>query len=254
MAYKVTELARLSGVSARTLRYYDQIGLLRPERDENSGYRTYGEKQVNRLQQILFYREMDVPLEEIGKILNDPAFDCEEALEHHLCTLLGRKERIEGLIQTVTQTIRSMKAGTEMNDPDKFEAFKKNMIQGNSETYGQEITEKYGSEAVQNSNARLAGMTEQDWKKQQELSEKIFELLNTAMKKGDPAGREAQEAAELHKQWLVLFWGEERYSKKAHRALTESYVSDSRFTAYYDSRLGSGAAEFLRDAVSIFTK
>lgn len=254
MQYKVNQMAKLSGVSTRTLRYYDQIELLQPARVENNGYRLYGQRQLDKLQQILFYRELGVPLEEIKTILNSPGFEPEKSLEGHLLALQNKKAQIDDLIQNVKKTIKAMKEGTNMSDKDKFEGLKQNLIRENTQKYGAEVTRKYGKSIVDASNEKFAGMTEMQWEKQESLSKSIFELLAIAMVKHDPACDEAQKAADLHGQWIRMFWKDGTYSKEAHIMLAETYVSDPRFTAFYDEKLGPGAAQLLRDAVAIYAK
>lgn len=252
MGYRVNELAVLANISTRTLRYYDQIGLLTPERADSNGYRIYGQVQIDRLQEILFYRELGFPLEEIKQFLECPDFDKEKSLESHLSALLNKKERIEALINNVTKTIRSMKEGLIMSDKEKFEGFKKDLINENTTKYGDEVIKKYGKEVFDASNERLSGMTKEQWDEQELLSEKIFEYLETAIKNGDPACEAAQTAADLHRRWICMFWKEGTYSKQAHSCLADGYVSDERFTSFYDKRLGQGATKFLRDSIVIY--
>ena len=109
MEYTVQKLAKLAGVSGRTLRYYDQIGLLTPERVSESGYRIYGEKEIDKLQQILFYRELGIRLEEIGRILSDPAYDALGALSEYRDKLIQRQKGLALLIKNVEKTDRSEK-------------------------------------------------------------------------------------------------------------------------------------------------
>ena len=109
MEYTVKELSKISGISTRTLRYYDQIGLLVPPRLSSSGYRIYGENEVDVLQQILFYRELGVSLGEINQLLNSPGYDKEKSLQSHLDTLVQKKARLETLINNVSDTIQSLK-------------------------------------------------------------------------------------------------------------------------------------------------
>ena len=254
MEYKVNELAKLSGVSSRTLRYYDQIGLLTPERLDTNGYRIYGKMQVERLQQILLYRELGISLEKMSLILNSKEYNVAKSLDQHLTSLQNKKEQIEILIKNVQKTIRSMNEGDIMTDKEKFEGFKQNLIKENYEKYGDEINQKYGKDVVEASNKKLARMTEEQWLQQQKLSEDIFKLLEKAIEIGNPACIEAQEAADLHRKWLCMFWKDGTYSKQAHLALAQGYVADSRFTAFYDEKLGKGAAIFLRDAIEIYVK
>jgi DNA-binding transcriptional MerR regulator len=186
MRDKANDLAKLSGVSTRTLRYYDQIGLLTPVKLENNGYRLYGQSEVDKLQQILFYRELGFALQKIKTIVNKPGFAPERFLECHLVVLQSERESMDALIANGRNT--------------------------------------------------------------------IIEKLATALAKRDPACEAAQEAAKLHREWLNMFWKDSTHSKQTHLALAEMYVSDARFTAFYDEKLGPGAAQMLRDAIAIYTQ
>lgn len=251
MEYTVNELAKISGVSVRTLHYYDQIDLLHPSRVEENGYRIYGTAEVDHLQQILFYRELGMPLKKIRDILNMPELDKEKLLEEQLTALLDRKKQIEVLIKNMKKTICTLKGETTMSDKEKFEGFKKKMIEDNEAAYGKEIRERYGDEAIDASNTKVAGMSEAQWKNAQELSDLINQTLKEAFELGDPASEIAQKACDLHRQWLCMFWKDGTYSKEAHKALADGYVADERFTAYYD-KIAVGCTKFLRDAIYIY--
>lgn len=252
MDYTIQKLADLSGVSARTLRYYDEIGLLRPARASGNGYRIYKQEQVDLLQQILFYRALGVSLEEIKSILSDPHFDRETALEHHLNTLLKQKEQIDVLIRNVKTTIGHLKGEGSMKDHEKFEGLKQQLIEENETQYGEEIRHRYGSESIDAANAKLQGMSPEQYQLAQDLSAQLNALLVQAMSDGDPACEAAQSACAIHKEWLCLFWPEGMYSKEAHLSLTSMYVEDERFTAYYDKATGTGATAFLQQAMQLF--
>ena len=251
MEYTVNHLAKLSGVSTRTLRYYDKIGLLKPLQVNSNGYRIYGDEQINLLQQILFYRDLDFCLEDIKSIVTAPDFDREQALADHLVMLEARRQQMELLIQNVKKTIASMKGETVMNDAEKFEGFKKDFIKENEETYGQEIRNRYGDKTVDASNARLAGMTQDQWNETKQLEETIATLLVQAIQTGSPSSPIAQKLCETHKTWLTMFWPDNTYTKEGHLALAESYVADARFKAYYDNII-EGGAEFLRNALAVY--
>ncbi len=253
MEITVSKLAKLSGVSTRTLRYYDIIGLLKPERVGANGYRIYGGAQVDLLQQILFYRELGMGLDRIKEIVNAPGFDREKALKEHLKALQKQKEQIETLIENVGKTLCSMRGEAVMTDGEKFEGFKRKLVEDNERDYGGEARAKYGDGAVDASNAKLMGMTPEQYEKAESLRSEIDEALKAAMESGDAAGAEARKACELHGRWLCLFWKDGSYSKQAHMALGEVYASDERFKAYYD-RVGEGAAEFLRDALKAYCR
>lgn len=250
MEYTVQKLGSLAGVSTRTLRYYDEIGILKPARINASGYRIYGQAEVDRLQQILFYRELGVSLDRIKEIVTAPSFDGAAALIEHREKLLEKKEQIELLIANVDKTIALTEGGMNMSNKEKFEGFKKTMIDENEKKYGKEIREKYGSDTIDKSNAKLQNMTQTQHDEVSALAEQVTVTLAEAFKTGDPAGKLAQKAAALHKKWLTYYWSD--YSKEAHAGLAQMYVDDERFTAYYDKEQ-PGTAEFLRDAIHIYT-
>jgi len=251
MEYTIQELAQLSGVSTRTLRYYDEIGLLKPARTNEAGYRFYGQWEVDMLQQILFYRALDMKLATIQAIVQTPNFQHAEALKTHKAALLQRKEQLETILQTVEKTIQSIEEEQPMSNEEKFKGFKEKLIENNEKQYGKEIREKYGNETVDASNAKLMNMTEQQYQAMQQLEQQMFERLAEAMKLGDAASDIAMEVAELHKRWLNFTWKE--YSKEAHAGLAQMYIADDRFTAYYDERGETGAAQFLHDAIIAYT-
>ena len=249
MEYSISKLAKLAGVSTRTLRYYDEIKLLPPKRIKSNGYRVYGQKEVNLLQQILFYRELDVPLDEIKNILLSEDYDGIQALQGHLTDLKAKKERLDLLISNVEKTIAASKGTIKMSNKEKFEGFKGKMIEDNENKYGKEVREKFGDAIVDASHAKLMGLTAEQYERVQELSRQISASLKTAFEQGDPSSKLAQEVCGLHKEWLAYFWS--HYSKEAHLGLAESYVDDPRFKKYYDA-IAEGCGEFLREAIVIY--
>ncbi len=250
MEYTVQKLGQLAGISTRTLRYYDEIGLLKPARINSSGYRIYGQWEVDRLQQILFYRELDVGLDEIKAIVDSPEFDAQRALSRHREQLLAKRRQLDALIANIDLTLAYQKGMTDMSDKQKFEGFKQQLIDDNEAKYGEEIRAKYGDEQVDKSNAKLKGMTKEQYEEIERLSEDIHATLAQAFATGDPAGELAQKAADLHRRWLTFYW--DRYSKEAHAGIAQMYVEDERFKAYYDKDQ-PGVAEFLREAIRIYT-
>ncbi|AIQ50737.1 MerR family transcriptional regulator [Paenibacillus sp. FSL R7-0331] len=250
MEYTVQKLGAMAGISTRTLRYYDELGLLRPARINSSGYRIYGQAEVNLLQQILFYRELGLTLEAIRDIVTSPSFDGSRALQEHHEKLLQRRQQLDVLIANVEQTLAESEGRITMSNEAKFEGFKQKLIQENEQKYGQEIREKYGEEAVEKSNRMVKNMTEEQYAALQQLEADMFAALEQAMEEGDSASELAQKAAGLHRQWLSFYW--DTYTKEAHAGVAQMYVDDERFTAYYDKRR-PGLAEFLRDAVHVYT-
>ena len=203
LEYSIHELSKIAKVSTRTLRYYHEINLLYPKRTNSSGYRIYGEKEVDLL------------------------------------------------IENVEKTISYKKGEINMSDKEKFEAFKKHLINKNEESYGKEIRDKYGDDQINKSNEKMLGLSKEEYAKFEELGDKIIETLKEVMEENNPAGQKAQEACELHKKWLEYSWN--FYSKEAHKNLGEMYVLDERFKKYYDNNQ-EGMAEFFRGALNIYTK
>ena len=251
MEYSIQSLSKMAGVSTRTLRYYDEIGILKPARIASSGYRVYSEKEVDLLQQILFHKELGIELKVIKQILSSPSFDILKALYSHKEGLLKKRAQIDLLIENVQKTIDSKERGKKMANKDKFNGFKKELIDKNENKYGKEIREKYGDKTVDDSNKKLMNMDEEKFDEFKKLEGDIIEALKLAMDTGDPSGELAMKACELHKKWLGYTWN--FYSKEAHRNLGEMYVCDERFKKYYDDNR-EGMAEFLRNALVEFTK
>lgn len=250
MEYTVQKLGALAGISTRTLRYYDEFGLLRPARINSSGYRIYGQAEVDLLQQILFYRELGLTLEAIKEIVTSPSFDGAQALREHHERLLQRRNQLDALIANVEQTLAQSEGRMTMSNEEKFAGFKQKLIDDNEQKYGQEVREKYGEEALEKSNRKLSNMTEEQYTALQQLEADMFASLEQAMEEGDSASELAQKAADLHRQWLSFYW--DTYTKEAHAGVAQMYVDDERFTAYYD-KVRPGMAKFLRDAVHVYT-
>ena len=231
MEYSIQELSRLSGVTTRTLRWYDQIGLLKPSRVAESGYRYYGRAEVDRLQDT---------------------FDRLAALRSHLATLEAERERLEQLIWSVKDTIGAEERNEIMSDEQKFEAFKQRAVAHNEEVYGAEIRAKYGDQEVDEANAAVMNLTQAQYQEWTDLGREIQERLEAAVQAElSPEGEEGKEITALHRQWLTITGN--RYDPVRHRGIAELYVMDERFTAYYDKQV-PGCARFLRNAVAHWVK
>ncbi len=250
MEYTIKKMAYLSGVSARTLRYYDEIELLKPKRINSSGYRIYGQDEVDKLQQILFYRKLDLKLEEIKTILDQPDFDVEKALYDQQKKLVLKKMEIDKLLETVQKTILYYKGDVEMSDKQKFEGLKNDKLQENEKEYGKEIREKYGDNTITNFNKNYLNMTENEYNKMQELESQLFAKLFEYQQNPNLKSDIAQDIFQLHKNWLMCSW--ENYSTEAHRAIGLMYVEDERFSNYYDKE-GEGFAENLNNIIQKYT-
>lgn len=218
MEYSIRELSQLSGVTTRTLRWYDEIGLLKPAYVAESGYRYYREAEVDRLQDILYYRELEC-----------------------------RKLRLDQLIQSVKDTIYAEEKQEMMNDEQKFEAFKKRAVEKHEECYGQEARGKYGDREVDEVQETMKNLTREQYQEWTCLGEEILQRLEAAVtKKVSPQSDEGRDITALHRRWLTLTGN--RYDKEKHKGIANLYIMDERFTAYYDRKV-AGCAQFLRDAV-----
>ena len=252
MEYSIQELSRLSGATTRTLRWYDQIGLLKPSRVAESGYRYYGGAEVDRLQDILYYRALGVELARIKECLDDPSFDRLAALRNHLAALEAERERLEQLIRSVKDTIGAEERNEIMRDEQKFEAFKQRAVAHNEEVYGAEIRSKYGDQEVDEANAAVMNLTQAQYQEWTNLGREIQERLEAAVQAGtSPESEAGREITALHRRWLTITGTP--YDPAKHRGIAELYVMDERFTGYYDKQV-PGCARFLRDAIIHWAK
>ena len=245
--YSIRQLSRLSGVTTRTLRWYHQIGLLEPRRIGEIAYRYYGPQQVDRLQDILYYRALGVQLTQIKAYLDDPAFDRTAALQSHLAALQRQQARLAGLIQSVRQTIQAQERNIPMKDEQKFEAFKRQAVEQNEGTYGREARQKYGDQPVDQANQAILNLTQQQYQQWTDLGQRIQQGLEQAVRQElSPESPQGRDIVQLHRRWLS-FSGH-HYDAAQHRGLALLYTADPRFTAYYDKSL-PGCAQFLQDAI-----
>ena len=247
MEYSIRELSDLSGVTTRALRWYDKIGLLKPGRVAENGYRWYGPAQVDRLQDILYYRALGVELAQIKACLDDPSFDRLAALRSHLAALEQERERLDGLIRSVKKTILTQERKAVMDDQEKFEALKRRALVWHEETYGREAREKYGNRMVDAAQAAVRDLTQEQYRAWKELEEEIRRRLEEAVRSGaSPEGPEGREITRLHRRWLTVAGNP--FGPDQHRGMARLYLDDQRFTAYYDREV-PGCARFLWEAV-----
>ena len=227
--YGVKALAKLSGVSVRTLHYYDDIGLLKPKHRTEAGYRYYSEQELFRLQQILFYRELDFPLKKIAGLLKDPDFRLIDAMERHKTALLARKKRIDTLLATIDRTIHHLKEGTIMSNPEMlYEGLPKEV----GTTYRKEAMDKYGKEAVEQAETALLKMGKAGLNQLKQEQEQVADEL-FALRHESPESDKVQQLIARHYQIIRKFWGTSQSPDKqaeAYAGLGDLYVSDDRFT------------------------
>ena len=248
-AYTVRQLAKMAGVSVRTLHHYDQIGLLKPSSRTEAGYRLYAEKDLLRLQQVLFYRELDFPLDEIRIILDLPGFDQVEALRDHRRMLGERAERLARLLRTVDRTIARLTEEDTMplTDEELYEGFSPKEREQLKE-YEAEARDRWGEMAAE-SQRRVRQMSKAQWQAVQEEGDAATRLMGEYMGRpvSDP---DVQAAIARHHAWIENFYP---CSAEMYRGLGQMYVDDPRFTATYD-KVRPGLAVFMRDAMAYYAE
>ena len=241
--FTVKQLAKLAGITPRTLHHYDEIGLLKPSRVGDNGYRYYGEESVLQLQQILFYRELGIPLEDIKKIMGRRDFDVLGALRSHKDALKKQVTRLNRLIETVDNTINHLKGNTIMSEKSYFEGFSEEEQQ----KYAQEAEELYDPESVRESNRKWKAYSAA--KKESIMAEgkAVYMDMIAAMPNG-AASAEVQAIVERWRRHLEYFWTP---NLDQLTGLANSYNDDPRFKANFD-KMQPGLAEFMREAVSVY--
>lgn len=241
MIYTVKELAELAGVSPRTLRHYDAIGLLPASRSvRNNAERQYDDGSVIRLQQILFFRELEFGLEEIRAILDAADFDVVETLRKHRAAIGERRGRLDQLIRTIDHTIEHLEGGRPMQTKRFFEGFDPKQQQA----YEQEARARWGDAVVDASNARHAAHSPDEQQRMMAEWESIFADVHAHMREG-VAGAGVRAAVERLHNHVNHYWD---CNDEAFRGLGELYVADPKFRATFE-RVDPAMPEFLRDAM-----
>ena len=243
--YTVKQLSALAGVTPRTLHYYDQIGLLKPTRIAENGYRYYGDESLLRLQQILFYRELDMPLDEIKRIMGRHDFDVLGALHSHRDALKKQVTRLNRLLQTVDNTINHLKGNQTMSEKSLFEGFSEE----EQERYAAEAEQLYDPETVRESNRKWKNYSTEKKQAIMEEGKQVYLDMIAAIPKG-AASPEAQVIVERWRKHMDYYWTPELNQLLA---LATGYVEDPRFKANFD-KMHPQLAEFIRDAVKIYVE
>ena len=242
MRYSIGETAKLLGISLRTLRYYDEIGLVRPSETSDAGYRFYDDAALSTLQQALFFRKLEFPLRDIADILSRPDYDRRQALLERKALLLLERQRIDGLIALADASIEGEIDMTQQRNLEKE-------LSARRAEYAKEAAARWGKtdEYQESLNRQAARSSQEDAAMQQEADE-IFAAFAAAMDKG-PASPEAQA---LVKRWLAHIT---RYyypcTKEILACLGQMYTADERFTATLD-RFGDGNARFISEAIALY--
>ncbi len=246
MKYTVHKLAELAGITVRTLHHYDQIGLLKPSFSGSNGYRYYEEKELLKLQQILFFRELEFSLEQIKAIMQVPTFDVLKTMGDQKTLLELKKDRIDGLLTTLTKTIKSYEGGEQMKNDDLYGGFTKKQM----EEYKEEAKKRWGNtDAYKQSEERTKNFTKADYDRVAEEGTKWTQKLSAMRDKGFAIDSpEVQTLIEKHYNGLRKFY-EPNY--ELYKGLANMYVDDPRFASYYE-KFGKGLAVFMRDAMMQF--
>ena len=241
--FTVKQLSKLAGVTPRALRYYDQIGLLKPSQVGANGYRYYDDDALLRLQQILLYRALDLPLEEIQSVLARSDFDALAALEQHRAELQRRAERLQRLIGTVEHTILYLKGQADMSKVQLFQGFSDE----EQAAYEQEAMQMYDPEIVKASVQRYNRLTPAERQRIADEGNAVYAGYLEAMPKG-PASPEAQACVEAWRRHMDYFWTP---NLEQLVGLAEGYVNDPRFKANFD-KIHPDLAEFVLAAVKVY--
>ncbi|GAA2346524.1 MerR family transcriptional regulator [Streptomyces kunmingensis] len=244
MSHSVGQVAGFAGVTVRTLHHYDEIGLLVPSERNHAGHRRYSGTDLDRLQQILFYRELGFPLDEVQTLLDDPATDPRVHLRRQHDVLLARIERLQKMAEAVEHAMEAQKMGIQLTPEERFEVFGEK----DPEQYAEEAEQRWGgTEEYAESQRRAAAYTKDDWKRLQAEVDDWSARYAALVATGEPAtGEPAMDLAEEHRLHISQWFYECPYAM--HLCLGDMYVADERFKAFYDS-MGEGVAQHLRDAI-----
>jgi MerR family transcriptional regulator, thiopeptide resistance regulator len=241
--YTVGRVAALSGVTIRTLHHYDEVGLLSPVGRSAAGYRIYEDRDLERLQRILFYRELGFTLDEISSIVDDPQTDALGHLGRQRGLLNERIERLSAMVDAIDYEMEARTMDIPLTPEERLEVFG----EFRPEDYAEEAEQRWGETAAyKESQRRVASYKKEDWQRLKAEENEIRARLAAALQSGlAPDSEEAIAAAEAHRQHISRWFYECDY--EIHRGLTEMYVSDERFRSNYDTQT-PGLAAFIRDA------
>lgn len=244
MSYTVGEVARIAGVTVRTLHHYDEVGVLSPTGRTAAGYRLYDEEDLQRLQQIRCYRELGFGLDDIAAMLDDPRTDPVDHLRRQRALLTDHIERLEAMVAAVEKTMEARKMGISLNPEEMFEVF------GDEDPtqYAEETEQRWGeTDAYKQSQRRVSSYTKNDWLRIKEERADVERRLAAVLASGAPADSDqAMDAAEAHRLQIDRWFYETSY--EMHRGLGDMYIADPRFTAHYEN-VAVGLAQYVRDAI-----
>jgi DNA-binding transcriptional MerR regulator len=240
----VGEVAALAGVTVRTLHHYDRIGLLSPSGRTAAGYRQYAPADLDRLHQVLLYRELGFPLEEVATLLDDPSADPEAHLRRQHALLRDRLDRTTAMVAAVEKEMEARAMGFSLTPEVRFEVFGEH----DPAQYDAEVEERWGeTEAYAQSKRRTAAYSKEDWLAIKAEQEEIGNRFVRALQSGAaPDSEEAMDVAEAHRRSISRWFYD--CSPEMHAGLGRMYVEDERFTAHYEQR-ATGLAQYVSTAV-----
>ena len=246
--YTVKEVARLSGVTVRTLHFYDEIGVLKPAYKGENGYRYYEKEQLLGLQQIMFYRELDVPLEQIKLIMSSPGFDRLATLKAHRARLEGELKRHRDLIRTIDATIAELNGKKTMANEQIFGGFSPEK----QKRYEKELVERYGDgmqAKIDDSKRRIKGWKNEDFQASSARWQAFLADLGALAKAGKtPDSAEVQALIPTHRAWLESYWTPNRES---YTGLGQLYASHPDFRSQFDA-VHEGLADLCAEAMRVY--
>jgi MerR family transcriptional regulator, multidrug-efflux activator len=248
MPYRVKEVADLVSVSVRTLHHYDHIGLLKPDCITEAGYRLYSDNNLERLQQILFFKEMGFRLEEIQMILDQPDFERKKALYMHKELLIKKMKKLEDMIHTVNQTIRSMEGEINMRSEELFEGFDMKEIEEAKAKYTEEARQKYGKKIVDETLNKTNRYTKEDWATITKKQGAIYQKIADGMERGPDDPQVLTAIGEWRQLITDSFYN---CTLDIFRGLGDLYVADERFSSNIDKHQ-PGLAAFMREAMHVY--
>jgi DNA-binding transcriptional MerR regulator len=239
---KINEVAKLTGTTVRTLHYYDEIGLLKPSGYLPSGYRLYDERALETLQQILFFRELDFPVSEIGEIMQSPSYDQSEALFRHRDLLLKKRERIDRLIGLTNKIIKG-------ENTMSFQEFDTTEIDWAKQEYAAEVKERWGkTDAYAESQKRTKGYGKEQWQQINEQSGALMQAFSEHLGQA-PDSPEVQELVKRWQEFISVNFYD--CTNEILSSLGMMYTADERFKSNID-QYGAGTAELMSNAIACY--
>lgn len=244
MAYTVGQVAKLAGVTVRTLHHYDEVALLSPSGRTSAGYRRYDDADLERLQLIRYYRELGFPLDEIAAILDDPGADPAAHLRRQHELLTGQIGKLQEMVAAIELAMEARRMGIQLTPEERFEVFG----DFDPDAHAEEAEQRWGgTDAYRESTRRAARYSKEDWLRNKAENEDWGRRVAAIMDSGAPADSPAaMELAEEHRQLISRWFYECSY--EIHTGLADMYVADPRFTAYYE-KIRPGLAAYLSEAI-----